>query len=428
MTDLLLPENTAQNDVEWQEPPIELTDAETLSLSSFQRPAFIIDQLLKPGLAVLAGAPKLGKSWLVLDICQQVASGKPLWGLNTSGGSVMYIALEDSKARLQDRLLSITDTPSDRLYVATSCPSLSDGLEDAVIYFTEQCSDPKLVVIDTFQMIRSARTEISYAGDYSETSQLKQLADRLGICILLVHHTRKMADSDTISEISGTNGIAGCADTLMVLKKPKRTENKATLYFTGRDITDRELTLELDRESCKWKHVSGELPKHRSLPPEIDRLWEHMQRVTRYEGDNSGFAEQFSAFCGTQINPAVLKRIMNRYRFELEERGVTFISLRTRKGRILSVIYSEKLDKLKHRSDNPNKDIPADNAGSRMTSADKGSEGNAPEDNSAQQHRDNPAEQPEPCAGASAYEAAYHAEYDECARDFDSYDGYIPPR
>lgn len=423
MTDTFLPENTIQNDDEWQEPPIELTDAETLSLCSFRRPAFLIDQLLKPGLAVLAGAPKLGKSWLVLDICQQIASGKPLWGLQTTGGSVMYIALEDSKARLQDRLLSITDQPSDRLYITTSCPSLSDGLEDAVIYFTERCPDPKLVVIDTFQMIRSARTEISYAGDYSETSRLKQLADRLGICILLVHHTRKMADSDTISEISGTNGIAGCADTLMVLKKPKRTENKATLYFTGRDIIDRELTLELDRESCRWKYVSGELPRRRSLPPEVDKLWEYMQRAVRYEGDNSGFAEQFSAFCGTQITPAVLKRLMNRYRFELEERGVTFISLRTNKGRILSVIYSEKLDMLKNPPDDQN-------AG---RGADKGSEGNTPENNSEERRRDSPADPPDIRAKAavcdnSGYQAAYYAEYDEYARDFDSYDGYIPPQ
>ena len=430
MTDLFLPEYTAQDSSLWQEPPIDLIDAESLSLSSFQRPAYIIDQLLKPGLAVLAGAPKLGKSWLVLDICQQVASGKPLWGLKTNGGSVMYIALEDSKYRLQDRLLSITDEPSSRLLITTSCPPLSDRFEDAVIYFTQNYPDPKLVVIDTFQMIRSARTEVSYAGDYAETSQLKQLADRLGICILLVHHTRKMGDTDTLNEISGTNGIAGSADTLMVLKKPKRTENKATLYFTGRDISDRELTLELDRETCRWKHVSGELPKHQTLPPEIDKLWEHMRKVIRYEGDNSGFAEQFSAFCGTQITPAVLKRLMNRYRFELEERGVTFISLRTHKGRILSVIYSEKFDNKLHAQADPR----SDNAKTNST-ADNGDEqpADAPADNRNEQRPDSPADQPEPCAGAntrdvSGYDAAYYAEYDECARDFDSYDGYIPPQ
>ena len=423
---------------DWQDPPVELIDAETLSLSSFARPSFIIEQMLTPGLAVLAGAPKLGKSWLVLDICQQVASGEELWGLKTSGGSVMYVALEDSKARLQDRLLSITDHPSDRLFLTTACPSLSDGLEDAVCYFKERHPDAKLVVIDTFQMIRPTRSEVSYAGDYAETSQLKQLADRLGICILLVHHTRKMADSDTVSEISGTNGIAGSADTLMVLKKPKRTENKATLYFTGRDILDRELTLTLDRVTCRWKHVSGDLPRQRGLPKEIDQLYAFMRSVGVFEGNNSNFAERFSAFCKTQVSSAVLKRTMNRYRCELEDRGVTFISLKTHKGRLLHVIYSEKYDKTCQVTDDGEEQASTavTDVSEAQTAPAAPAEPNIqtpaapPERNPSVTlpPKENISEKTAPTDSVSNYDQiqSYYAEYDECARDFDSYDGYIP--
>ena len=430
--------------VEWQEPPIEMIDAESLSVMSIRRQPFIIDRLLKPGLAILAGAPKLGKSWLVLHMCQQIASGEPLWGLQTVPGAVLYIALEDSRARLQDRIQLITDTPSENLLFATSAPSLADGLEDAICYFKETHPDAKLVVIDTFQKIRSLKKEMSYANDYTETTVLKNLADQLGICILLVHHTRKMGDSDTLNEISGTNGIAGCADTLMVLKKPKRTENKATLYFTGRDITDRELSLELDRETCVWNYISGELPKAAPMPREVDRIWELMRGIIHFDGSNSDFAAQYSAYYKTDITPAVLKRIMNRYRFELEDRGVTFISLKTNKKRLLSVVYSKTYDNLLNAPDTPEKGQTAPIAASAPAApaapADKKQEQpDAPADKKQEQPdappdsgkapvsegEATPAESDDGIGGYDRY-ADYYADYDENALDFDSYDGYIP--
>lgn len=430
MTDFYNDFNDDQ-DTGWQEPPIDLTDAETLSLSSFRRHPFIIHEMLTPGLCVLAGAPKLGKSWLVLDMCQHIAQGKPLWGIDTTQGSVMYIALEDSKARLQDRLLTITDEPSPHLLIATSCRSLGEGLEEEVTYFVNRYPDAKLVVIDTFQMVRMRGRELSYSNDYSETSHLKQLADRLKICILLVHHTRKMGDSDTLNEISGTNGIAGCADTLMVLKKPKRTDNKATLYCTGRDIRDRELELELDRETCRWKHVSGSLPKKAALPSEIDRIWEMMREIGRFDGGNSEFAERFSSFCKTSVTPSLLKRIMNKHRSELEDRGVTFISLKTNKGRLLSVIYSEKYDLKQNPPLQPDTEAetPVTAPDTAGTSAQPETKGELP---AATAIADPPAP---PDADDSSdgdvcgysRSAAYYEEYDSCARDFDHYDGYILP-
>lgn len=422
-------DNLQEAQTGWQEPPIELIDAEALSMCSLKRQPFIINELLSPGLAVLAGAPKLGKSWLVLSMCQHIAEGKPLWGIETAGGSVLYIALEDSKARLQDRLLTITDEPSPKLKLATACGGLGEGLEDAVTYFVDAHPDAKLVVIDTFQMIRMQGREMSYSNDYSETSALKKLADRLHICILLVHHTRKLGDSDTLNEISGTTGIAGCADTLMVLKKPRRTDNKAVLYCTGRDISDRELTLELDRETCTWKHVSGDLPKKRALPPEINIIQAFMKKITRFDGSNSEFAEQYRGYSKSDLSPAVLKRLMNRYRQELEDRGVTFISLKTHKGRILSVVYSEVYDLTL----NPSGEQDAEKLPQPVEEAEKPT---SPE--IAKPERQLTLSEVDSADDRETGEDTvmdeydrykdYYAEYDSCAADFDNYDGYIPDK
>ena len=79
----------------------------------------------------------------------------------------------------------------------------------------------KIIVIDTLQKIREA-TENSYGSDYKELSVLKILADKLGIVILLVHHTRKCSDSDPFNMISGSTGLSGCVDGSMVLVETKR--------------------------------------------------------------------------------------------------------------------------------------------------------------------------------------------------------------
>ena len=318
---------------------IELTDVR------YQRADFLVESFLKPGLAILAGSPKIGKSWLVLQLCLAVAEGKPFWGMDVRQSTVLYIDLEDSEQRMQERIIRSTEEASDHLKISFKCSQLGEGIADEIRNFVEEYPDAKLVVIDTFQKIRMPLGQTSYAVDYAEISHLKRVADELNICILLVHHTRKMGDSDYMNEISGTNGIAGSADTLMVLKKPKRTDRKANLYCTGRDIEDRSLELLFDRETCRWKVTADSLEQENvNLPEIIVELREYMKTVGRFDGTNADFCEGFAAFWGRPVEANQLKRQMNRWRYELEDMGVCFLSYRTRKGRLITIKYAESHD------------------------------------------------------------------------------------
>ena len=308
----------------------------------FKRQEYLIEGLLRPGLTVLAGSPKIGKSWLTLQMCLQVAKGEPFWGLQTRYSEVLYLALEDSQQRLQRRMLTLTGEPPAELHFALSCSPLDGELEKQISYFAVNRPLTRLVAIDTFQMVRSPVRQMSYANDYSEVSRLKSLADSLGICILLVHHTRKMGDSDRFNEISGTNGISGSADTLMVLSKEKRTDKKALLCCTGRDIEDMELELMMDKNSCRFKCTSPIEPMFgRALPQILKQLLDFMKVEKHFSGTNREFVGAFSSFIDEDVNMSQLSRKMSYFRYELEDRGLRFELSRTKAERCIKLDYNE---------------------------------------------------------------------------------------
>ena len=180
---------------------LEVVDGETLMDMQFSKSRFCIQSLLPQGVSILGGAPKIGKSWMVLDWCVKVAKGESVWNLPTEKGTVLYLCLEDSLARIQDRLNCITDEVPSNLYVATKSESIETGLIQQIQNFIITHTDTTLIVIDTFQMIRN-NSELSYANDYNEIGKLKQYADEMSISILLVHHLRKQVDNDPLNKLS----------------------------------------------------------------------------------------------------------------------------------------------------------------------------------------------------------------------------------
>lgn len=212
---------------------------------------WIIPGLLPAGLALFAGPSKAGKSWLTLWLCLQVAQGKPVWGREIESRTVLYLSLEDTLNRLQDRLFRLVgseDTP-EKLILQTECQSIGQGLEEQIADFVHNYPDTGLVVIDTLQKVRSCDQSGSmYASDYKDVSALKSLADKYGICILLIHHLRKQAASDPFDQISGSNGLMGAADTTWVMQR-KRTSKNADIILTGRDLDRRTLYLHGVEES-----------------------------------------------------------------------------------------------------------------------------------------------------------------------------------
>lgn len=115
--------------------PLIYMDCETLMNTVLPPIRFVISQLLPQGLHVLAGAPKVGKSWLSLWLCLQVAKGEPAWEFPTTQGDVLYLCLEDSYSRIQNRLLDITDDAPPNLFFATVPERLHSGLEQQIERF-----------------------------------------------------------------------------------------------------------------------------------------------------------------------------------------------------------------------------------------------------------------------------------------------------
>ena len=214
----------------------------------------VIDGLLYPGTYILAGAPKLGKSFLMAQLAYHVSAGLPLWDYNVHMGSVLYLALEDDYGRLQKRLYQMFGVEtSANLYLGTEAHILGMGLTDQLDGFVKDHPDTKLIIVDTLQKIRGdVNDKYSYSTDYQDIVRLKAFTDRTGVCLMVVHHTRKQQSDDKFDMISGTNGLLGAADGGFLLSKEKRTSNMALLEITGRDQQDQKLHLIRDQERLLW--------------------------------------------------------------------------------------------------------------------------------------------------------------------------------
>lgn len=300
---------------------------------------FVIKDLLPQGLAIIGGAPKVGKSWLMLDWCVRIAKGETIWNFPTAKGTTLYVSLEDTASRMQERLLSVTDE-APNVFFTTSSFKIGEGLEEQIKSFVTDHPGTALIVIDTFQMIRNTGSEVSYASDYNEIEILKKLAEELKITILLVHHLRKQGDSDPFNMLAGSNGLAGGVDTMFVLDKSKRCSTNATLYCSGRDIEDREIELSFDKDSCTWNFVSDSSDNPEMLlPVEMQNLIEMMKSISSFCGSNSDFVERYTQFTGRVIKANSLKRMMNRWRSELEENGICFESRKQNNVRVIDIFY-----------------------------------------------------------------------------------------
>lgn len=324
---------------------LAVIDGETLMDMRLAPVRYCIEGILPQGVAMISGAPKTGKSWMMLDWTIRIAKGEKVWEFKTTKGTTLYLCLEDNWNRVQSRLFDVTDEAPSNAYFAISSCSLAGGLEKQIINFVTEHPDTVLVTIDTFQMIRNAEKDTSYSNDYREIEKLKALADKLQITILLVHHLRKQNDSDPLNKISGTTGISGALDTALILDKSSRNQKNATLTCTGRDIEYRELELSFSADTHTWDLLSDSIENPEMLlPNEINQLTAYMKQTCMYIGSNTAFAEDFSSFCGKSITPSVLKKLMNKYRYELESYGVYFDSGRSNGKRYLNIRYVSESD------------------------------------------------------------------------------------
>lgn len=319
---------------------LTVIDGETLMDMRLEPNKFCVDTLLPQGISILGGASKIGKSWLVLDLCVRIAKGEAIWNLNSNQGTTLYLCLEDTPHRVQERLNMITDEVPSNAYFAISAGTIADGLCDQIRSFVQAHPDTVFVAIDTFQVIRSNNTDTSYANDYDELRILKALADELHITLLLVHHLRKQGDSDPLNKLSGTTGIVGAVDAVFVLNRSKRSQDSATLVATGRDIEYRELKIRFSKDTHTWELVSDSLEDSLLLlPKEMSELIAFMESIGSFTGRNTEFTDRFNSASGESISAKSLKQMMNKWRYSLEEHGVYFLSHRSNGERLVDVRF-----------------------------------------------------------------------------------------
>jgi len=308
-------------------------------LMSMPLPAtrMIVESLIPQGLHIRGGAPKIGKSWLTLWLCLRIAQGEPVWNLPTEKGDTLYLCLEDSFARVQNRLLDFTEDAPDTIHFATMSETIAGGLVKQIETFLTEHPQTNFIAIDTLQRVRDATCEANaYANDYREVNVLKSLADKHRIAILLIHHLRKQADDDPLNMISGTTGLTGAVDGIYVLKKDKRTSSTAKFIATGRDIEQREFTLEFDSDSHLWNLISDDT-EHTSSPSGtiLAAVKNHLQKEEIFIGSATELAGQL----GTKTTPSVLSKTLTQNQPALTAQGIAYSYTRTGNRREITLLY-----------------------------------------------------------------------------------------
>ena len=324
---------------------LQTIDADTLQSTAYEPLSFVVDDLLPQGLHLLAGAPKIGKSWLALWVCLCVAQGKPLWTFATRPCEVLYLCLEDSFQRIQSRLFDLTEDAPPTLHFAVMSQQLHNGLVEQIEQFLKEHPQTRLIVIDTLQRIRTAGNDANpYASDYRDIGVLKTLADKCRIAILLVHHLRKMNDDDPMNMISGTTGLSGATDSNFVLRKSQRRENTATLYCTGRDIEYRELTLERNAENV-WELVSDSRTQPELLGGRIVILLSELMRDrAEFIGTPTELSAQIDPAGSEDITPKKVSRLILQSVAALSKIGISAVVCRSNGKRLIELRRAESDD------------------------------------------------------------------------------------
>jgi hypothetical protein len=234
-----------------------IRNAQSLRDKVFDPIKFIVKGYVVEGATILAGRPKIGKSWLVLDWALATARGGFCFsGVHCKEGSVLFIALEDNERRLRARINKILGSDNawpEKFEYATEWPRANEGGLEEIRKWIKAHEDARLVVVDVLQAFRTVAggRDNLYASDYDAIKNLQAIASELHVAIIIVHHLRKSAaDNDPQDKISGSLGHTGGADTFLILDG---TSNGITLYGRGRDIMEFEKSVVFNRDSCRWE-------------------------------------------------------------------------------------------------------------------------------------------------------------------------------
>lgn len=268
-------------------PKLSAISAFDLQQKVFEEKYYAVKDMIPEGETIIAAPPKTGKSWLVLDMCLKVAEGQNFLGFETNQSDTLYLALEDGDSFEQERLNIVLEgqqAPKNFHLVFSNVMPMNEGFLLQLDELLQAYPNIRVVVIDTLNFIkyRQGKSESAYECDYRTGRDLKQYAEEHKIAIVVVTHTTKMVHvDDDMANVSGTNGVTGAADSVIVVGKEKRTDLKAKLFITGRKVRQTTHNIRFNDTKCVWEYVGVAEVESRSDAEKRAREKEYLESDIR---------------------------------------------------------------------------------------------------------------------------------------------------
>jgi hypothetical protein len=240
----------------------ELISGAVLDAMEIPPTKWLVQDVIPEGLGLIIGKPKGGKSWLGINFAVDVAKGNLFLGrLETEPSGVIYLCLEDSLSRIQQRARGAAQgTIPGNIHFALEWgrfDQISLGLETLEKQL-DAIPDCRLVIIDVWQMIRGRKKSGAddYEADYGDLAPLRNLALSRGLSLMLIHHSRKEISEEEVDNVLGSTAIAGCADFIVSISKVQQTSQgkQGQITVRGRDLEE-DFGAVCLLADCRWSYV-----------------------------------------------------------------------------------------------------------------------------------------------------------------------------
>lgn len=330
----------------WFVPCVDVVDVSELQDKTLPPMKWLIDDLLPVGgVVMLSAKPKMGKSFLAIQLALSVASGGDFLGFQARKNEVLYIDLETSQRSMKNRISMMTENAPRGLYLMTpqevfEFGNIGNGFEAQVNYFLESHKGVKLVIVDTYGLIQGTRTanQNIYRQEYAEISHLNSWARKKGFTLVLIHHQNKQDDySNPVQGISGSTGITGGLQAYYILSKRDYTDKTTKLTIGGKEIAERDIFIQPESDTNRtWTEVEPEERPSRRKTVSADPITIAIRELCADKEEIEITAKELGERVGK--SPRSVGLWLNQYEGELAEyQGIAFMKKHTKGGTFYTI-------------------------------------------------------------------------------------------
>lgn len=328
----------------WFVPCVDVVDVSELQDKTLPPMKWLIDDLLPVGgVVMLSAKPKMGKSFFAIQLALSVASGGEFLGFNVpEKNEVLYIDLETSQRSMKTRISMVTADAPKGLYLMTpkevfEFGNVGSGFESQVNYFLESHKGVKLVIVDTYGIIKGHRKQNQgvYDFDYGEISHLNSWARKKGFTLVLIHHQNKQSDYDNpVMGISGSTGITAGLQAYYILTKRDYTDTRTKLTIGGKEIAERDIFIQPESDTNRtWTEVEPEERPSRRKTVSADPITIAIRELCADLEEIEITAKELGERVGK--SPRSVGLWLNQYEGELAEyQGIAFMKKHAENGTV----------------------------------------------------------------------------------------------